>query len=99
MAADNAKEIEAMARAHAKRFMADADTTAAMQDGLNALIALHPGVRALLDGEAVAVPREATEEMAAAGNEAMDDGMLSGVWFAMLRASPYAQKQEASDAG
>lgn len=72
------------------------------RDALEALRAARPDVAALLDGEAVAVPKEPTPDMtgeavmvairvARNGAKAMDQ--ILAMWDAMLAASPYAQKE------
>ena len=80
---------------------------------LTALCALHPGVREVIEGSAVVVPREATEAMIEAGFDAADgwfeiDGD-KGPWLrsdgfeaayrAQLAASPYAQPAAATEGG
>jgi nucleoid DNA-binding protein len=60
---------------------------------LTALCTLHPGVRALLSGEAVAVPRIATWEMCEAGRDAgSDEESWGGIYAAFISRSPYAQE-------
>ena len=67
---------------------------------LGALCASRPDIAAILRGEAVAVPREATKEMliaaAVVDNNAYAGGAQHGaddesIYYAMLAASPYAR--------
>lgn len=71
-----------------------------------ALSALSPAAAAVERGEAVAVPREATDAMIHAG-ASPDQGFYTksrtaefmGVWRRMLAASPFAQEPPRKDAG
>ena len=66
-----------------------------------ALRALRPDVAALLDGEAVAVPKEPTESMYGGARDwsidryglGIGDDAARGCYLSMLAASPYAQKE------
>lgn len=95
--------IEAMARAIQKR-AETLDPGVTWEEwepeaaaALAALRAARPDVAAVLDGEAIAVPREATWEMVrAAGYRPQPDPeplMYPAIYRAMLAASPYAQQE------
>lgn len=68
---------------------------------LSALTSTIPGgeaaLMALVNGEAVAVPMEATREMQIAATARPqpdpDDAMYGGIYRAMLAATPYAAKE------
>jgi hypothetical protein len=63
------------------------------QSALTALCALHPGIQAVLDGEAVVVPRDATPEMHTAGAMTIirrNQSRSLVIYAAMLATSPYA---------
>lgn len=78
----------------------DAALERAREEGVEALCAARPDVAALLAGEAVAVPREATPEMLNAAREwaitkygrGIGQDAAIGCYRAMLAASPYAQE-------
>ena len=89
--------IEAMARAMCLSVWGDElhwtgcrpQATAA----LSALCTLHPGVCAILSGEAVAVPRIATWEMCEAARDAgSDEASWGGIYTAFISRSPYAKE-------
>lgn len=118
------REVEAMARAiHASddHGLDWADETAFGRSiyrenvtaALTALCAIHPGILDVIEGRAVVVPREATEEMIEAGFDAADgwfeidgdkgpwlrsDG-FAAAYAAMLASSPYATPPAADGNG
>lgn len=94
----NGREILAMAQAAALTKTPNKVRLWEATAALRTLTTLHPGIGAVLRGEAVVVPMEATGAMLSSGGRRADDFMTErgpyprtqAVYRAMLAASPYA---------